>query len=116
MKEFDGVKINLLTINTPVRDDYQLSKQAAERVNHVNVYDPRDPVQILGGRTKIPLTNKYVEGGIAGRRFKNAKNISVDNPQGIIDHLEYNPVLNGYYAIPGDVHNSHNRMQDWKDK
>lgn len=38
--------------------------------------------------------------GKAGRTFKNAKNIKVDNPQGIF----------------GDWHNSHNRAEDWIDK
>ena len=38
--------------------------------------------------------------GEAGRTFDNAKNISVDNPQG----------------VRGDFHNSHNRTNDWIDK
>jgi hypothetical protein len=29
MAEFDDVQLNLLTINTPVRDDYQLSDKAS---------------------------------------------------------------------------------------
>ena len=37
MHEFDDVQINLLTINTPVRNDYQLSKNALQRVTHINV-------------------------------------------------------------------------------
>lgn len=103
MDEFKERQINLLTINTPVREDYQLSKEAQQRVNHVNVYDPKDPVQIRGGNDFIvlpdhPSKTKFTgEYGKAGRTFKDAKNIEVDNPQGWI----------------GDYHNSHNRIQDW---
>jgi hypothetical protein len=32
MKEFDNVQLNLLSINTPIRDDYQLSEKASGRV------------------------------------------------------------------------------------
>lgn len=84
--KFDNVEINLLTINTPVRDDYQLSDKASKRVNHVNVYDPSDPVQSRGGNY-----------GSAKREFKNAENIKVSNPQGVTK----------------DYHNSHNRVRDW---
>ncbi len=103
---------NLLTINTPVREDYQLSEKATGRVNHVNVYDSEDPVQSNGGKTLIILpddpSNKKGTGeyGSAGRKFENAKNINVDNPQGLIEgHMM------GIY--PGDFHNSHNRTKDW---
>lgn len=117
MKEFDDVKLNLLTINTPVRDDYQLSKKASERVNHVNVYDSKDPVQSNGGDSFLnKIFGVYSDGmnlgkrpgqqkgsgelGSAGREFDNAKNISVDKPQGVF----------------GDFHNSHNRVDTWIDK
>jgi pimeloyl-ACP methyl ester carboxylesterase len=113
MKEFDNVQLNLLTINTPVRDDYQLSEKATGRVNHVNVYDPKDPVQSNGGNSMVvlpdlPRTPDFMdvntkgtgEYGPAGRTFKNAKNISVDKPQGVL----------------GDFHNSHNRTDTWIDK
>lgn len=112
MKEFDNVQLNLLTINTPVREDYQLSKKATGRVNHVNVYDEEDPVQSKGGKSLIILpddpSNKKGTGefGSAGRTFENAKNIKVDNPQGLIEgHIM------GFYI--GDYHNSHNRVKDW---
>ena len=103
MDEFKDRQINLLTINTPVRKDYQLSKNAQERVNHVNVYDSKDPVQIWGGNDFVvlpdhPSDTKFTgEYGMAGRTFKTAKNIVVDNPQSIFS----------------DYHNSHNRVQDW---
>jgi len=112
MEEFKDVELNLLTINTPVRDDYQLSEKAKGKVNHVNVYDTKDPVQNKGGNSVIVLpdnpsemkgTGEY---GSAGRTFNNAENIKVDNPQGLIEgHMM------GLY--PGDFHNSHNRVNDW---
>jgi RHS repeat-associated protein len=112
MKEFDNVQLNLLTINTPVREDYQLSKKASGRINHVNVYDEEDPVQSKGGKSIIILpddpSNKKGTGefGSAGRTFENAKNIKVDNPQSLIKgHIM------GFYI--GDYHNSHNRVKDW---
>ena len=107
MDEFKGRQINLLTINTPVRDDYQLSEEAQKRVNHVNVYDPKDPVQIRGGKTplikEIPF---FGEIGPAGRKFEKAKNIEVDNPQPAI-------IWDGFKTRKGDFHKSHNRVKDW---
>lgn len=118
MEEINDIEFNLLTINTPVRDDYQLSEEASGRVNHVNVYDEKDPVQSKGGNSTVnKLFGVYIRGtrtghrlgqqigsgelGSAGRTFDNAQqNISVDNPQG----------------VGGDYHNSHNRTNDWIDK
>jgi RHS repeat-associated protein len=121
MKEFDNVKLNLLSINTPVRDDYQLSDKAKGRVNHVNVFDPKDPVQTKGGNDVIVLPNQPSsrkgtgEFGVAGREFKNARNIKVDNPQGL---LKVSPMPLGAPSRigSGDFHNSHNRVDDWLDK
>ena len=49
----------------------------------------------------IPSKYKpYGEYGPAGRQFRNAQNIEVDNPQGVF----------------GDFHNSHNRVEDWENK
>lgn len=120
MPEFKDVKINLLTINTPVRNDYQLSKEAQQRVTHINVYDPSDPVQIKGGNSfrVLPDNPSTIKGtgeyGQAGRMFKNAKNIRVNNPQGFIDHWE--GARNVMYPVFGDFHNSHNRVKDWENK
>jgi RHS repeat-associated protein len=103
MEEFNEIKINLLTINTPVREDYQLSEASSARVNHINIYDIEDPIQIRGGNSSrlvpdrpsaIKFTGEY---GSSERIFKQATNISVDNPQGLL----------------GDFHNSHNRIGDW---
>ncbi len=38
MPEFKDVDINLITINTPVRNQYQLNEAAQKRVDHLNVY------------------------------------------------------------------------------
>jgi len=77
-------------------------------------------VQIRGGETSIGGFS--VEIGKAGRIFKNAKNIKVDNPQGAIKYRRsentsqipgvtyYNPIV---IEGKGDFHNSHNRVQDW---
>ena len=113
MAEFDGIKINLLTINTPVRYDYQLNNTALKRVDHINVYDPKDPIQVNGGNASIKmrkfgpsLLDGIGEFGPAGRTFKNATNIEVNNPQGLIQ-------FNWFKTKIGDFHNSHNRTQDW---
>ena len=120
MDDFKDRKFNLLTINTPVRDDYQLSEKASERVNHVNVYDPKDPVQVCGGKTTVGGISAGI--GAANRVFKNARNIKVDNPQGIVQFKRRNDPTcltpGCYYQNPvevhgGDYHNSHNRVQDW---
>jgi len=118
MEEFDGVGLNLLTINTPVREDYQLSESAAGRVNHANVYDPKDPVQSRGGSIESsgsgmgimpesPSNKKFHgEYGPAGRTFNGARNIRVSNPQGVMK-------MTGFGPRAGDFHNSHNRVNDW---
>jgi len=117
MDEFKDVKFNLLTINTPVRKDYQLSEEAQKRVNHVNVYDTKDPVQSNGGNSRIVLpenpsaTKLTGESGASGRTFDNALNISVDNPQGFVNGWNINGGIQW-----GDYHNSHNRVNDWLNK
>ena len=112
MKEFKGRNFNLLTINTPVRDDHQLSEDAAKRVTHINVYDPKDPVQERGGnsfrifpdyKSKAEFTGEF---GKAGRTYPSDKvkqNIEVSNPQ-------------GFSIFSGEWHNSHNRVDDWFNK
>jgi RHS repeat-associated protein len=75
------VKINLLTINTPVRDDYQLDEDSG--VEHINVYNNSDVVQKLGGTDG---DGKKI--GIAGRKFKNTFNIKYSDAFNIIDDPE----------------------------
>lgn len=123
MPEFDGVKINLITINTPVRDDYQLSDKARSRGHHINVYDTSDPIQIIGGNSNLnydrfngihgPSIGDIIIGemGPAGRTYpKPTVNIPVDNPQGFFKQKGFWKVYNREY------HNSHNRTEDWVDK
>jgi|GEM_PF-1177866 len=120
MSEFKGRQINLLTINTPVRDDYQLSERAQQRVNHVNVYNPKDPVQANGGRSLLG------EVGPAGRTFPNAKNIEVNNPQGVLGVRwvkGYDSNCHSATSFPvlkfnwtDDFHNSHNQVSTWINK
>ena len=123
MKEFKNVKFNLLTINTPVRDDYQLSETAMKRVHHVNVFDSKDPVQSHGGHSTLSLpasggiptplqTNDIpLEIGSAGRTFPHAKNIEVSNSQAFINGAK---IVGRTIRLEwGDYHNSHNRVNDW---
>ena len=123
-ERFKDVEINLLTINTPVRDDYQLSKEAQKSVNHVNVYDPSDPVQINGGHSDIiaesfpSIIKGTGEYGKAERTFKNARNIKVKNPQPlfkqrVINKFGHKKTILEYNK--DQFHNSHNRVYDWID-
>lgn len=123
MPEFDGIKINLITINTPVRSDYQLSDKAKSRVDHINIYDTKDPIQVIGGNSNLnydrfngmygPSIGDIIIGemGPAGRTFPEpAINIPVDNPQGFFKQKGFWKVYNKEW------HNSHNRTEDWVDK
>ena len=123
MPEFDGIKINLITINTPVRSDYQLSDKAKSRVGHINIYDTKDPIQVIGGNSNLnyerfngiygPSIGDIIIGemGPAGRTFPEpAINIPVDNPQGFFKQKGIWKVYNKEW------HNSHNRTEDWVDK
>lgn len=49
--QYPDTKINLVTLNTPVRDDYQLSEAAKNdpNVSHFNYYIGNDKVQAQGG-------------------------------------------------------------------
>jgi RHS repeat-associated protein len=128
MDVFKGVSLNLVTINTPVRDDYQLSENASKRVNHVNVYDTEDPIQTKGGDDitlyppnpiglNLPSTEApWGEYGSAARTFTNAKNIVVRNPQSVIEKWILAPGPFNLRPIQGDYHNSHNRVGDWIDQ
>ncbi|MBL0911686.1 MAG: hypothetical protein IBJ09_04880, partial [Bacteroidia bacterium] len=84
--EFKDTELNLLTLNTVSRE-YQLSEEAAGRVNHYNMYNRRDFVQIFAGGMlseflgdgeeklfgKIP-TGEF---GIGRQKFKTATNIKM---------------------------------------
>lgn len=76
--EFNGVELNLVTLNTPVRKDYQLSKNAIDRVNHYQIWNDKDPVQVTGGNfVDIGSGTNLISGelGKAGRTFDYATNI-----------------------------------------
>ena len=89
-------------------------------MNHVNVYDPSDPVQRYGGGKYLWMSKTpnaqfgYGEVGGAGRIFKNARNIEVDDPQGIINTYNIGTIYE--YSTFGDWHNSHNRVDTWINK
>ena len=74
-------KITLVTLNTPVREDYQLVAHVTANVNHINVYNKFDIVQIAGG---IDTEGSNPRIGFAGRTYSNATNISYS------DQTEFN--------------------------
>lgn len=80
--ELEGIKINLLTMNTPARD-YQLSFAAAKITTHYQVYNTSDVVQTSGGNSLktgrlYDLDKQELFG--AGREFLTATNIKYDSP------------------------------------
>lgn len=80
----------------------------------MNVYDPLDPIQNRGGnKWDVPFVGEV---GPAGRLYRNAENIQVNDPQGLIHHWEMDPASNQCYPVGGDWHNSHNRTEDWVNK
>ena len=67
------------------------------------------------GDTVPLILNKYGgEFGPAGRTFINAKNIKVDDPQGLIKSIK--TPISTYHYLNFDFHNSHNRVDTWIDK
>ena len=76
--EFADTELNLVTLNTPVRE-YELSKKTSKMVSHYQIYNKKDPVQVLGGN-KIQLGKgvRFLTGeyGKAGRKFDSAININ----------------------------------------
>ena len=75
--DLKDVELNLITMNTPVRE-YQLNKNARNRVNHYQIFNVWDIVQASGGKTiTIGEGEKLGKGeyGKAGRKFNSAVNI-----------------------------------------
>ncbi|NAW51042.1 hypothetical protein GNY06_06545 [Elizabethkingia argentiflava] len=64
------VPINLITINTPVREEYQLDTSNTS-TTHYNIYNSQDVVQVSGGTD----TSGKGKLGLAGRTYPNATNI-----------------------------------------
>ena len=121
-KDFDGKEINIVTINTPARE-YQLSEQAANRVNHFNIYDESDPVQIRGGNNP----DEFVEGKVVGTGRKGSPKVMVEtgDRKGLFmsgEHGTANRTFKGAvniktsesHGVSGDFHNSHNKISEWK--
>nr|WP_281720839.1 RHS repeat-associated core domain-containing protein [Nitrosomonas nitrosa] len=87
-----GRKIdNLVTLGTPIRDDYSPTISAIR--NHVNVYSQYDGIQTKGGYTDTLVPNGFlswkvvhVEAGSAGRTVRSANNVEAGiNDEGWID-------------------------------
>ena len=97
----DDVEVNLLTINTPVRDEYQLDEDSD--VNQVNVYSEDDAVQILGGTDS---DGKSV--GLAKRKFKSAVNIKYSDAFLLTDK--------GGCGISGHCGTAENNIDRWLPK
>ncbi|MBL4657086.1 MAG: hypothetical protein JKX73_03740, partial [Flavobacteriales bacterium] len=77
---FEGVELNLITLNTPSRE-YKLSGFAINNVDQYNVFNRKDPVQISGG-SLIKLgagKSKFGELFGAKRTFTGAFNIEYES-------------------------------------
>ena len=103
---------NLITMGTPVRDDYIPNYNNIG--SHLNVYNNKDPVQSIGGYTDIypPSSDSsiyydvtfskgngdpliHLEAGSAGRTFPQAQNIEItSSATGLDAHgAVYNPLV-----------------------
>lgn len=126
MDEFKDKEINLVTINTPVRDDYQVKDEMKDQVDHFHIFDPQDPVAVKGGNdpdefqpayetwygkkigegerasNKVPLKLSYAgEKGEAGLVFSGASNF-MDYPHPLLTNLSSEK-----------HHDSHNNVESW---
>jgi len=111
--DFDCKEINIVTINTPVRE-YKLSAISKLIINHYNIYDKNDPVQIRAGNdpNQFKKGNKEVETG-------DRKGLLLTGEHGKSDRLFESAVnieTNESHGIMGDFHNSHNLTKEWIDK
>lgn len=81
--DFKDIELNLITMNTPARE-YQLSESASGQVNHFQIYNTKDIVQVSGGNN-IKLGKGINSGGElfgAGRTFDGAINILYETAPG----------------------------------
>ncbi len=62
-------QIRLITLNTPVRDDYQIHNS---RLKQINIFNPFDIVQVKGGESLL----KCIFADCSHRTFSNAVNFS----------------------------------------
>ena len=72
-------EISIVTLNTPVRKDYQLTENAQKNVTHYNIYNNTDVVQKAGG------IDSDGSGSLAGRKFDNAINIRYSDQIPLLD-------------------------------
>jgi Lipase (class 3) len=79
-------QIRLITLNTPVRDDYQIQDS---RLKQINVFNPFDIVQVKGGESLL----KCIFVDCSERTFPNAVNLSYKDAFAE-DYYEYvtNPI------------------------
>jgi RHS repeat-associated protein len=87
--EFPDAEINLITMNTPVRDDYQLSEIFANDDNftHLNYYINTDLVQIMGGTSLSGKVFDYERGKEKGK---------TGTPKGYLGGTILAAILNGH--------------------
>jgi len=68
---------NLITLGTPIRDDYQKNNTMIK--NHINVFSDHDKVQQLGGQIKSmpgPMGTRFNQFIPGGRKAPNATNVN----------------------------------------
>ena len=100
MLHSDGIKTEtLITIATPVRNEYQLKNGAVNQ--HINVYNDGDNTQLLGGSSFLLIGAK--------RTFKGATNIKVPTANKFFGYPSPMP-----FAAFGDNHSyMHNNIALW---
>jgi len=104
--EFRGVRMNLMTLNTPRRRDYQLTPEARLRTKHIHVFNRRDIVQVFGGnwivvrRDRAHIRGWGEYGIVLRRRFRGAVNVRDRRWRGGIV----------------ERHQSNNHVSNWEDR
>jgi RHS repeat-associated protein len=61
--EFDGVQINVITLNTPARE-YRIDPSLQERINHYHIYNPNERKVVPNGGK-----GKWFSGMKSGKKF-----------------------------------------------
>jgi pimeloyl-ACP methyl ester carboxylesterase len=95
----------LITIGTPIRNEYQVKKGAVKQ--HINVYNDGDMTQLLGGSSFLLIGAK--------RTFNNATNIKVPTPDTFFKTVIGNVVLGPLIPMLSDSHcYMHSNIALWK--
>lgn len=108
---YNPKKIRLITLNTPVRNDYQLGSKF---LKHINFYNPYDIIQVKGGANLL----KCVFSDCSQRIFKSARNFSYLDARAreyyeeAKDPVTRNPILR-MIANYTDCSNRHCGNADW---